>query len=339
MSMSSKTSNRPEFYRPRNPEQSPFYKLVNEYFDEFERIYPERYEKTHGFWRPIIRKTIDKFLKCGDLKEGFARVKCTKCGKELFVSYSCKTRCCCPSCHQKRTLSLAYKIQESVLEEVPHRQFVFTLPKRLRIYFRYDRTLLSDLLQGAWKTVKDIFIEEVGYDDVYPAMIGDVQTYGDILNWNVHVHALVSCGIFLESGKFIAIDTIPPDRFLKKWEEVVFEFLFKKGKITPEIIKNMNSWNYSGFSVDTSVYIDKDDTKGMQRLIQYMVRCPFSLARFVRYTDEGKVLYRATKSSCLPFPLLGNEKLKAGTKRNFEIFEPCDFLAEVVQHIHKQQKT
>ena len=101
----------------------------------------------------------------------------------------------------------------------------------------------------------------------------------------------------------------------------------------------MNSWNYSGFSVDTSVYIDKDDTKGMQRLIQYMVRCPFSLARFVRYTDEGKVLYRATKSSCLPFPLLGNEKLKAGTKRNFEIFEPCDFLAEVVQHIHKQQKT
>ena len=34
MSMSSKTSNRPEFYRPRNPEQSPFYKLVNEYFDD-----------------------------------------------------------------------------------------------------------------------------------------------------------------------------------------------------------------------------------------------------------------------------------------------------------------
>jgi predicted transposase YbfD/YdcC len=88
-------------YRPRNPEQSPFYKLVNEYFDEFERIYPEKYEKTHGFWRPIIRKTIDKFLKCGDLKEGFARVKCTQCGKELFVAYSCKTRCCCPACHSR----------------------------------------------------------------------------------------------------------------------------------------------------------------------------------------------------------------------------------------------
>jgi hypothetical protein len=90
-----------------------------------------------------------------------------------------------------RTLSLAYNIQENVLAEIPHRQFVLTLPKRLRIYFRYDRTLLSDLLKGAWKTVRDIFIEEVGYDNVYPAMIGGVQTYGNILNWNSHVHAIV----------------------------------------------------------------------------------------------------------------------------------------------------
>ena len=60
--MSSNTCKQSKFYRPRNPEQSPFYKLVNEYFDEFERIYPEKYEKTHGFWRPIIRKTIDKAI-------------------------------------------------------------------------------------------------------------------------------------------------------------------------------------------------------------------------------------------------------------------------------------
>ena len=56
---------------------------------EFERIYPEKYEKTHGFWRPIIRSSIERFLKCGDLKEGFARVKCKKCGKEMFVSLLC----------------------------------------------------------------------------------------------------------------------------------------------------------------------------------------------------------------------------------------------------------
>jgi len=66
------------FYRPRNPESSPFYKIVEKYFDEFERVYPDRYGMRFGFWRPIIHKAIDKFLKCGDLKHGFARVRCPK---------------------------------------------------------------------------------------------------------------------------------------------------------------------------------------------------------------------------------------------------------------------
>jgi len=39
------------------------------------------------------------------------------------------------------------------------------------------------------------------------------------------------------------------------------------------------------------------------------------------------------KGSAVPFPLLGNEKLIAGMKRNFEVFKPLDFLAEVTQHI------
>jgi len=75
-----------KFYRPRNHEASPFFKVVRERFDEFERVYNERFRDRFGFWRPIVRSSIDKFLKCGDLKEGFARVKCKDCGEELFVA-------------------------------------------------------------------------------------------------------------------------------------------------------------------------------------------------------------------------------------------------------------
>jgi hypothetical protein len=217
---------------------------VNEYFDEFERIYPEKYEKTHGFWRPIIRSSIEKFLKCGDLKEGFARVKCTQCGKELFVAYSCRQKCCCNSCHQKRSLLLAYHLKENVMEEVTHRQFVFTLPKRLRIYFRYDRTLLGDFSKAAWETVRDVFREEVGYDDSIPAMITGIQTSGDLINFHPHIHGILAYGVFLESGAFIPIDPIPTERFLKKWEKNVFSLLLKKGKITQEIIQNMTQWKH-----------------------------------------------------------------------------------------------
>jgi hypothetical protein len=132
---------------------------------------------------------------------------------------------------------------EDVPAQVPHRQFVFTIPKRLRIYFRYDRKLLGKLAHAAWETARDVFLEEVGCDDIiFPAMIAGIQTFGDLINAHPHIHSLVPCGVFLESGKFIGIKQIPAEKFLKKWEENVFDFLLKEEKITPEIIDNMKSW-------------------------------------------------------------------------------------------------
>jgi hypothetical protein len=116
------------FYRPRNHEASPLFKIVRDRFDHFERAYPERFQAKYGFWRPVIRSSINKFLECGDLKEGFARVRCPDCGEEFFVAFSCRQRSCCPSCDQKRALLLAHRLNGEVLAAVPHRQWVFTIP-------------------------------------------------------------------------------------------------------------------------------------------------------------------------------------------------------------------
>ena len=69
-----------------------------------------------------------------------------------------------------------------------------------------------------------------------------------------------------------------------------------------------------------------------------MVRCPFSLDRVVSVSDDlsacgpaqagGKVVYRAEKADCQPFPILGDGKLLRGVSRNFEVFDPLDFLAD-----------
>jgi hypothetical protein len=53
----------------------------------------------------------------------------------------------------------------------------------------------------------------------------------------------------------------------------------------------------------------------------------------VSLTKDGKILYRAAHPNCLPFPLSGDTSLLAGIPRNFEVFDPLDFLAEVTQHI------
>ena len=36
---------------------------------------------------------------------------------------------------------------------------------------------------------------------------------------------------------------------------------------------------------------------------------------------------------CIPFPNAGDNELVAGNPRNFEIYEPLDFIATVTQHI------
>jgi len=75
------------------------------------------------------------------------------------------------------------------------------------------------------------------------------------------------------------------------------------------------------------------DQEGIQRLIQYFLRCPFSQARMIEVTAAGQVIYKTEHNAVGRFPEPGDEELLAGPSRNFQFFDPLDFLAEVTQHI------
>jgi hypothetical protein len=47
-----------------------------------------------------------------------------------------------------------------VTKKVPHRYFIFTIPKILRRYFLYGRKLLSELRRCVWESLK-VFLKEV----------------------------------------------------------------------------------------------------------------------------------------------------------------------------------
>ena len=54
------------------------------------------------------------------------------------------------------------------LKYVPHRQWVFSIPKRLRIYFMFDRKLLSKLSQCVWKVLSVYLKHAVSDEDADP---------------------------------------------------------------------------------------------------------------------------------------------------------------------------
>jgi len=168
------------------------------------------------------------------------------------------------------------------------------MPKRLRIFFRFDRELLKRLPNLAWEVTMEVFRAVLGRDDVVPGMVAGIQTQGRLSQWNPHTHCITSYGAFTPDGTFIPLpEDLSTTPFRELWEKKLFDFLLAEGKITQAVVDQMRSWRHSGFSVDHSVRLEAGDTAGIERLARYMVRCPFSVERIVSVGADGKVVYRA----------------------------------------------
>ena len=153
---------------------------------------------------------------------GFARVRCPHCRHEFFVAFSCKQRCICPSCHQKRALLLAIHIAEDVCEPVAHRSRragMWTIPKRLRIFFRFHRHLLHRLPNLAWETVREVYRAVLGRDDLVPGGIIGIQAFGQLIHFHPHMHGLVTDGAFTPEGRFVHLPRVDDAPFLRLWEQ------------------------------------------------------------------------------------------------------------------------
>jgi hypothetical protein len=89
-------------YKPRRARSSPLFRLVQDRFTDVHAVWEDRFAHTYGDWRPVVREVANKFLACGILDHGFARVRCDECAHEYLLAFSCKCRYFCPSCHAKR---------------------------------------------------------------------------------------------------------------------------------------------------------------------------------------------------------------------------------------------
>ena len=302
-------------YRPRNPQSTDYYHCVEDHLDNFIQIYEERFEKAYGFFRPYLQKVIYRYLDCGDLHNGFARVKCKGCNHEYLLAFSCKRRHFCPSCHQKRVVEFGEWLCVNVLKKVPHRHFVFSIPKILRRYFLYDRKLLHDLSRCAWEALK-VFLQEAAYEkNSVPGAVIAIQTFGDLLGFNPHCHILITDGCFYGKGMF----RVAPLLELKKLEAIfrhkVLCMLIARRKISKEIVTMLSTWRHSGFHVFCGNRIQPKEDNAIENLARYIIRASFSQERMQYLADEGTVVYSAKSS-----------KLR-------KVFDAPEWLAAMCSHV------
>lgn len=94
-----------------------------------------------------MQDELRRFRRCGVLAAGFAHFRCHHCNYERLVALSCKGRAFCPSCAGKRMTHLAAELTDHVIPRVPVRQFVLSLPHRIRYLLAYDHDRCTAVLR------------------------------------------------------------------------------------------------------------------------------------------------------------------------------------------------
>ena len=56
-----------DVYRQRKPQNSAYYRCVEDHFEQLEAVWDDRYHHRFGFWRPYVMDVIQRYLDCGDL--------------------------------------------------------------------------------------------------------------------------------------------------------------------------------------------------------------------------------------------------------------------------------
>ena len=216
------------------------------------------------------------------------------------MPFSCRTRNLCPSCEKKRSLLWAEWLQQEVLEAVPHRHLVLTMPRLLRPTFRRRRELLLDLAQCGAESVAECLRRELGRE-VRPGIVVSIATAGDLVQWQPHLHLLSTDGGFSGGGTFHALEGWDGEALMKLFRQRLLARLVERRAISQELARKLLGWTHPGFSAFAGEPIPAGDTRALEDMASHLSRNPVSLRRLVYVDGEQAVIYRALK----PNPRLG----------------------------------
>src|SRR6266481_7716555 len=128
-------------YRPRAAEHTVLHRIVQAHLATFLQA-----AESAGGVPTFVEREFRQFLGCGVWARGFARFRCDDCHAERLVPFSCKARAVCPSCGGRRMAEQAAHLVDTVLPTVPVRQWVLTVPHRLRYRLAFDHALCRAVL-------------------------------------------------------------------------------------------------------------------------------------------------------------------------------------------------
>lgn len=283
-----------------------------------QQIFTDHYEEMIYCLHPrqTVIKNVDKMIHCGDPSFGGAMYGCSHCGTFKFVPFRCKSRFC-PTCGvkycQDRSNAMSFK-----LIQCTHRHCVFTIDEELRSFFLKDRSLLDCLFHAVQSVVLRMFHKINKSKNFVPGFVCVLHTFGRPLEWNPHIHCLITEGGFSDDGF---------------WRRVThFDYTFLRKAFQTALLNEMEQQIGPSFKKTKAKIYQKDkngfyvyarpnlcDTHTVAKYIsRYLGRPVIALSRIDSYDGEN-VTFHYNKHE-------DNSFVK-------KTLSALDFMALLIQHI------
>ena len=180
----------------REPETALLYRTLQSNWLEFRG----EVQAGGGELPAFVRDEFEAYFRCGMLAHGFLRVRCNDCGHRQVVGFSCKRRGFCPSCLGRRMADTAAFCADHLFPRVPVRQWVLTVPFRVRCQMAYSPRLASTVLRAFIAAITSDMRRRARKRRIcgrfQTGSLTVVQRFGSALGLNVHFHILAFDGVY-----------------------------------------------------------------------------------------------------------------------------------------------
>jgi hypothetical protein len=290
-------------YRRRRPQQTVLYQVVQGNLETW-IVHRQDPEGIEGGVAAYIERDLRGYLECGILACGFARARCASCGHDTLIAYSCKSRGACPSCNTRHMVKTAAHLVDHVFPQVPVRQWVLSLPKRLRYFLQQDPALCRRVQRLFLQVIEAELIKTSPGAEATARFgaVSFIQRFGGALNAHIHFHCCVIDGVFSVTGDGVQffeashLNAAAIDAVQRKARQRILKLFARRGLLSAEAAQLMGEWDHNGgFSLDASVRIEASDRAGLERLLRYCARPPLSGARLEWVTEGEQLIYRLAK--------------------------------------------
>jgi len=235
-------------YVRRAPDHGVLHRIVREHLQTF---LWELDRREHERGAPLfVKREFQRFVRCGVLAHGFARFRCTGCGTDRLVAFSCKGRGFCPSCGGRRMTERAAHLIDHVLPFAPVRQWVLSLPFELRYRLAWDHALCRAVLAVYTRALLGFYRKRAkasGQRDGRTGTVTVIQRFGGALNLNVHFHTLAVDGVFVrepDGSLSFAAAKAPTDEEVEALLDVIrariLRLLVRRGLLSDEAGDGVN---------------------------------------------------------------------------------------------------